>query len=103
MTRTHNYYIGVNYADARAAVESIALISESDRSEVLSGSAPQITKNNQWIESSLYTFCSNNRSSPRVYFRINILRVAEKSPAVKTIGRCISINPSHTKQAEHLP
>ena len=35
---TTQQYLGVNYADARAAVESIALISESDRSGFLSGS-----------------------------------------------------------------
>ena len=35
---TTQNYLGVNYADARAAVESIALISESDRSDVLSHS-----------------------------------------------------------------
>ena len=32
---TTQNYLGVNYADARAAVEAIALISESDRSDVL--------------------------------------------------------------------
>ena len=31
-------YLGVNYADARAAVEAIALITESDRNDVLSHS-----------------------------------------------------------------
>ena len=35
---TTQNYLGVNYADARAAVEAIALISESDRSDVLSNS-----------------------------------------------------------------
>ena len=32
---TTQKYLGVNYADARAAVESIALITESDRNDVL--------------------------------------------------------------------
>ena len=32
---TTQNYLGVNYADARAAVEAIALVSESDRSDVL--------------------------------------------------------------------
>ena len=36
---TTQNYLGVNYADARAAVESIALITESDRTDVLSHSA----------------------------------------------------------------
>ena len=35
---TTQKYLGVNYADARAAVESIALITESDRIDVLSNS-----------------------------------------------------------------
>ena len=35
---TTQNYLGVNYADARAAVESIAIITESDRSGVLSHS-----------------------------------------------------------------
>ena len=35
-------YLGVNYADARAAVESIALISESDRMPILSDSAKNL-------------------------------------------------------------
>ena len=35
---TTQKYLGVNYADAKAAVEAIALISESDRSDVLSHS-----------------------------------------------------------------
>ena len=35
---TTQNYLGVNYADAKAAVESIALISESDTSDVLSNS-----------------------------------------------------------------
>ena len=39
---TTQNYLGVNYADARAAVESIALISESDRSDVLYNSLKTI-------------------------------------------------------------
>ena len=39
---TTQNYLGVNYADARAAVESIALITESDRSGVLSNSLTDI-------------------------------------------------------------
>ena len=39
---TTQKYLGVNYADARAAVESIALITESDRSDVLSHSLTDI-------------------------------------------------------------
>ena len=39
---TTQNYLGVNYADARAAVESIALISESDRTDVLSHSLTDI-------------------------------------------------------------
>lgn len=35
---TTQNYLGVNYTDARAAVESIALITESDRTDVLSHS-----------------------------------------------------------------
>ena len=40
---TTQNYLGVNYADARAAVEAIALISESDRSDVLYNSITDIT------------------------------------------------------------
>ena len=39
---TTQKYLGVNYADAKAAVESIALISESDRSGVLYNSLKHI-------------------------------------------------------------
>ena len=39
---TTQKYLGVNYADARAAVEAIALITESDRSAVLSNSLTDI-------------------------------------------------------------
>ena len=39
---TTQNYLGVNYADARAAVESIALITESDRSHLLSNSLKKI-------------------------------------------------------------
>ena len=39
---TTQNYLGVNYADARAAIESIALITESDRSDVLSHSLTDI-------------------------------------------------------------
>ena len=39
---TTQNYLGVNYADARAAVESIALITESDRNHVLSNSAKML-------------------------------------------------------------
>ena len=35
---TTQKYLGVNYADARAAVEAIALISESDRRHLLGSS-----------------------------------------------------------------
>ena len=35
---TTQKYLGVNYADARAAVEAIALVAESDRNDVLSNS-----------------------------------------------------------------
>ena len=35
---TTQKYLGVNYADAKAAVEAIALITESDRNDVLSNS-----------------------------------------------------------------
>ena len=35
---TTQKYLGVNYADAKAAVEAIALISESDRSPISSDS-----------------------------------------------------------------
>ena len=35
---TTQKYLGVNYADAKAAVELIALMTESDRSLLLSGS-----------------------------------------------------------------
>jgi integrase/recombinase XerD len=38
---TTQNYLGVNYADARAAVESIALISESDRNYKMSSSRKQ--------------------------------------------------------------
>ena len=40
---TTQKYLGVNYADARAAVESIALISESDRNHLLYNSITDIT------------------------------------------------------------
>ena len=40
---TTQNYLGVNYADARAAVEAIALISESDRSPLLYDSIKDIT------------------------------------------------------------
>ena len=40
---TTQNYLGVNYADARAAVEAIALITESDRSDVLYNSIKDIT------------------------------------------------------------
>lgn len=39
---TTQKYLGVNYADARAAVESIALISESDRTHQMSDSIEKI-------------------------------------------------------------
>jgi hypothetical protein len=39
---TTQNYLGVNYSDARAAVESIALITESDRTSVLSHSLTDI-------------------------------------------------------------
>ena len=39
---TTQKYLGVNYADARAAVEAIALITESDRSDVLYNSIKDI-------------------------------------------------------------
>ena len=39
---TTQHYLGVNYADARAAVESIALMRESDTSDVLSHSLTDI-------------------------------------------------------------
>ena len=39
---TTEKYLGVNYADAKAAVESIALISESDRSPLSSDSLSEI-------------------------------------------------------------
>ena len=39
---TTQKYLGVNYADARAAVEAIALITESDRTDVLSHSLEEI-------------------------------------------------------------
>ena len=39
---TTQKYLGVNYADAKAAVESIALITESDRSDVLYNSLKKI-------------------------------------------------------------
>lgn len=39
---TTQNYLGVNYADARAAVEAIALITESDRTDVLSHSVKSI-------------------------------------------------------------
>ena len=39
---TTQKYLGVNYADARAAVEAIALITESDRTDVLSHSVKSI-------------------------------------------------------------
>ena len=40
---TTQKYLGVNYADARAAVEAIALMSESDSCAVLSNSLGDIT------------------------------------------------------------
>ena len=40
---TTQNYLGVNYADARAAVESIALITESDRTHLLYDSIDDIT------------------------------------------------------------
>ena len=43
---TTQNYLGVNYADARAAVESIALITESDRSPLLSGSLKKSSDEN---------------------------------------------------------
>ena len=39
---TTQKYLGVNYADAKAAVELIALMSESDRNDVLSNSLKTI-------------------------------------------------------------
>ena len=39
---TTQNYLGVNYADARAAVEAIALISESDRSDVFGRDVPML-------------------------------------------------------------
>ena len=39
---TTQKYLGVNYADAKAAVEAIALITESDRNDVLSNSLKKI-------------------------------------------------------------
>ena len=39
---TNQKYLGVNYADAKAAVEAIALISESDRMMILSSSLKSI-------------------------------------------------------------
>ena len=38
---TTQKYLGVNYADARAAVEAIALVSESDRMHKMSSSRKQ--------------------------------------------------------------
>ena len=48
---TTQNYLGVNYADARAAVESIALITESDRNHVLSHSLTDI--NDETLQSEL--------------------------------------------------
>ena len=47
---TTQNYLGVNYADARAAVESIALITESDRSLLLSGSLKNTSDETLFIE-----------------------------------------------------
>ena len=40
---TTKKYLGVNYADAKAAVESIALMTESDRTPLLYNSLNDIT------------------------------------------------------------
>ena len=40
---TTQKYLGVNYADAKAAVESIALMTESDRTPLLYNSLNDIT------------------------------------------------------------
>ena len=48
---TTQNYLGVNYAGARAAVESIALVSESDRNHVLSHSLTDI--NDETLQSEL--------------------------------------------------
>ena len=47
---TAQKYLGVNYADARAAVEAIALITESDRTHILSNSIKDITDSDLFEE-----------------------------------------------------
>ena len=47
---TTQKYLGVNYADAKAAVELIALMTESDRSPLLSGSVKKIADETLFLE-----------------------------------------------------
>ena len=47
---TTQKYLGVNYADAKAAVEAIALITESDRTSLLSRSLKNITDEKLLLE-----------------------------------------------------
>ena len=50
---TTQKYLGVNYADAKAAVEAIALISESDRITLLSGSLKKEADETLFLELAL--------------------------------------------------